>query len=99
MPARTFLHRLRAISSTSFHCAAAEFLDPCHGLVGRLVGFLLSKRGKSYCGYDVDPRTYEGVRDLGNDLLPYAPKNKSFETYLQPFEQCHAATRRFRLSH
>lgn len=62
-------------------------LDPCHGWGGRMLGFLLSKTAASYAGWDVDRRTFEGVRQMFRDLKQYAETPKAAETHLQPFEE------------
>jgi hypothetical protein len=59
-------------------------LDPCHGWGGRLVGFLLSKAGR-YVGCDPSPETFDGVKRMAADLLPYVPE-KTVETFMLPYE-------------
>lgn len=62
-------------------------LDPCHGWGGRMLGFLLSKTAAHYSGWDVDRRTFEGVREMFRDLKPFAGVVKTADTHLQPFEE------------
>jgi hypothetical protein len=59
-------------------------LDPCHGWGGRLVGFLLSKAGR-YVGCDPSPETFEGVKRMAADLLPYV-SDKTVSTFMLPYE-------------
>lgn len=61
-------------------------LDPCHGWGGRMLGFLLSKHAAQYDGYDVDPKTHRGVRELFADLRGLAASKKGAATYCEPFE-------------
>lgn len=61
-------------------------LDPCHGWGGRMLGFLLSKHAAQYDGYDVDPKTHRGVRELFSDLRGLAASKKGAATYCEPFE-------------
>lgn len=61
-------------------------LDPCHGWGGRMLGFLLSKHAVQYDGWDVDPKTHRGVRELFADLRGLAASKKGAATYCEPFE-------------
>lgn len=65
----------------------AKVLDPCHGWGGRLLGFLLSKNGWAYRGFDVDPKTSSGVAEMFHDLKPYAEGERKAGFTLQPFEE------------
>jgi hypothetical protein len=60
-------------------------LDPCHGWGGRLVGFLLSKRGAYYTGFDPSPEAHKGLAQMGKDFLPYC-KGKQSDLHCVPFE-------------
>lgn len=62
-----------------------RILDPCHGWGGRMLGFLLSKAAH-YHGFDVDPRTRDGVLAMFNDLMPLAASDKTSKLELKPFE-------------
>lgn len=68
-------------------------LDPCHGWGGRAVGFLLS-RAAYYLGHDPSPETFEGVRTLTADLLPYTT-GKTIETRNVCYEDAELADESF----
>lgn len=65
----------------------AKVLDPCHGWGGRLLGFLLSKNGWAYRGFDVDPKTSSGVAEMYHDLKRYAEGERKALFTLMPFEE------------
>jgi hypothetical protein len=65
----------------------AKVLDPCHGWGGRMLGFMLSRRASEYCGFDVDPKTHAGVKEMYTDLVPFAGMPKKAVLKLCPFEK------------
>lgn len=70
-----------------FTKSGAHILDPCHGWGGRMLGFLLSKTAAHYHGFEVDPKTRDGVQEIFNDLKSLAPRAKSCNLVLRPFEE------------
>lgn len=66
----------------------ARILDPCHGWGGRLLGFMLSRHGAHYHGYDVCDRTQDGVRRIFADLLPYClNQQRAVQLDLIPYQE------------
>jgi hypothetical protein len=73
----------------------SRILDPCHGWGGRMLGFMLSRRAAEYVGFDVDPKTYAGVKQMYQDLVPFAGLPKKATTFLKPFEKAKLTPRSF----
>lgn len=63
----------------------ARVLDPCHGWGGRALGYLLSESATFYQGFDVDPQTRLGVKQMIVDLMPFYQKKRADLT-LCPYE-------------
>lgn len=63
----------------------SSVLDPCHGWGGRALGYLLSENATFYQGYDVDPQTRAGVKQMVTDLTPFY-KKKKMDLALCPYE-------------
>lgn len=65
----------------------ARILDPCHGWGGRMLGFLLSRQGGTYHGFDVSPQTQDGVQAMFDDLAPLCLQQKAARLDLIPYQE------------